>query len=220
MDYSFSDAQRDAARAFARDRLPTSLGCYKSRRANRNEDKIYSDIANGALGEMAAEYMLKTVFGSYATSVSSPDFAVYETAEKSFDPDMVMTFGDTRIKTHVKSFFGSRQTNYKPSFCFQKVKGDSHVDKDLAHIVKGGEALDLLVVVLVKDSAYESGDWTNADCENIGNCCTAFGPFSLQDVEDNDLWRDPYSVRVKNNKRVLYLEDLLTLQVVGSIEIT
>lgn len=218
MDYSFSDAQRDAARAFARDRLPTSLGCYKSRRANRNEDKIYSDIANGALGEMAAEYMLKTVFGTAATSISSPDFAVYETAEKSFDPDMVMTFGDTRIKTHVKSFFGSRQTNYKPSFCFQKVKGDSHVDKDLAHIVKGGEALDLLVVVLVKDSAYESGDWTNADCENIGNCCTAFGPFSLQDVEDNDLWRDPYSVRVKNNKRVLYLEDLLTLQVVGSIE--
>ena len=219
MDYSFSDAQRDAARAFARDRLPTSLVCYKSRRANRNEDKIYSDIANGALGEMAAEHMLKTVFGSYATSVSSPDFTVYETAEKSFDPDMVMTFGDTKIKTHVKSFFGSRRTNYKPSFCFQKVKGESHVDKDLAHIVKGGEATDLLVVVLVKDSAWERGDWTNADCENIGNCCTAFGPFAMQDVVDEDMWREPYSVRVKNNKRVLYLEDLLTLQVVESIEI-
>ena len=219
MDYSFSDSQTNAARVFARARLPTSLGCYKSRRANHDEDKIYSDIANGALGEMAAEHMLQTVFGSYATSVSSPDFTVYETAEKSFDPDLVMTFGDTKIKTHVKSFFGSRRTNYKPSFCFQKVKGESHVDNELAHIVKGGEALDLLIAVVVHDSFYESGDWTNADQENIGNCCTAFGPFSLQDVEDNDLWRQPYSVRVRNNKRVLYLEDLLTLKVVESFEI-
>lgn len=216
MDYSFSKAQVTTARAFARDRLPTSLACYKSRRANRNEDKIFADIANGALGEMAAEHMLRVVFGN-ATSISSPDFAVYETAEKSFDPDMTMVFGDTKIKTHVKSFFGSRRTNYKPSFCFQKIKGESHVDKDLAHIVKGGEATDLLVVVLVKDSAWERGDWGNADPENIGDSCTAFGPFAMQDVVDGDLWREPYSVRVKNNKRVLYLEDLLQLNVIESI---
>ena len=93
------------------------------------------------------------------------------------------------------------------------------MDKDLAHIVIGGAALDLPIVVVVKDSFYET-DWTNADPENIGNCCTAFGPFSLQDVVDNDLWRDPYSVRVKNNKRVLYLSDLLKLNVVESIEIS
>lgn len=218
MDYSFSEAQRSAAKAFARKRLPTSLACYKSRRANRNEDKIFSDIANGALGEMAAEHMLQTMFGASATRISSPDFTVYETSEKSFDPDMTMAFGDTKIKTHVKSFFGSRQTNYKPSFCFQKVKGESHVDKDLAHIVKGGEALDLLVVVLMKDSFWENGDWCNADFENVGNCCTAYGPFAMQDVVDNDLWRAPYSVRVKNNKRVLYLDDLLRLNPVESIE--
>lgn len=217
MEYSFSEAQTTAARAFAQERLPTSLACYKSRRANRNEDKIYSDIANGALGEMAAEHMLRTLFQN-ATHISSPDFAVYETAGKSFDPDMMMTFGDTSIKTHVKSFFCSRRTNYKPSFCFQKVKGESHVDKDLAHIVKGGEATDLLVVVLVKDSAWERGDWGNADPENIGDSCTAFGPFAMQDVVDGDMWREPYSVRVKNNKRVLYLEDLLKLNVIESIE--
>jgi len=217
MDYCFSKAQVSAARAFAQARLRTSLACYKSRRANRNEDKIYSDIANGALGEMAAEHMLQTQFAN-ADAISSPDFSVYETADKTFDPDLVMTFGDTNIKTHVKSFYASRQTNYKPSFCFQKVKGESHTDKDLAHLVKGGQATDLLVVVLVKDSFYENGDWANADPENIGNCCTVFGPFAMQDVEDEELWRAPYSVRVKNNKRVLYLGDLLELKVVESIE--
>ena len=120
MDYSFSDSQTNAARVFARARLPTSLVCYKSRRANSNEDKIYSDIANGALGEMAAEHMLQTVFGSYATSVSSPDFTVYETAEKSFDPDLVMTFGDTKIKTHVKSFLVVAGRTTSPLFAFKR----------------------------------------------------------------------------------------------------
>lgn len=221
MDYTFSDTQLATARAFAEDRLPTSLRCYKNRRANRDETKIFADIANGALAEMAAEHMLRAMFESSASSISSPDFTVYETAaEKSFDPDMTMMFGDATVKTHVKSFFTSRKTNYKPSFCFQKAEGERHTDKDLAHIVKGGQALDLLVVVLVKDSHYERGDWASAGIDGIGDCCTAYGPFSMQDVVDMDLWRAPYSVRVKNNKRVLYLHDLLKLHVVEEVEVT
>lgn len=220
MDYPFSAQQVAAARAFASDRLPTSLDCYKNRRANQNQDKVFADIANGALAEMAAEHMLRLVFEASATSISGPDFTVYETAaEKSFDPDMTMVFGDTTVKTHVKSFFTSRKTNYEPSFCFQKTEGDRHTDKDLAHIKKGGNALDLLVVVLVKDSHYERGDWANAGVDGIGDCCTAYGPFSVQDIVDNDLWRAPYSVRVQNNKRVLYLKDLLELKVVDEVEL-
>lgn len=217
MEYTFSEDQRRVAKEFARASLSDGARskCYGSRGNDTRSEKLFSDFANGALAEMAGHAMLKLVFPG--AKVSEPDFTVYKVNKKSFDADITLKFEDKdgnkkeQVNALVKSFFKSRDVDFAPSFCFQKVNGRRHADKELSHLKRGGDATDLLVCALVVDSHYDKGDWANADPEKVGDCCVVYGPFAMQDVEDQSLWRDPYIKKLARYKRVLYLHDLLTL---------
>lgn len=219
--YEFTEEERRIAKAFANDRLSTnaSINCYGSRGNDTRRQKLFSDIANGALAEMAAYKLLVQLY-PYA-EVVPPDFNVYDVKNKSFDPDITLFLNDKkeRVKTHVKSFFESRHTDFDTSFCFQKVKGRRHTDKDLSHLKKGGDATDLLVTAVIYDSHYENGDFANVDPDRVGDCYEIYGPYAMQDVEDESLWRPPYIAKLAKTKRVLYLKDLQGLQTIGSLEV-
>lgn len=219
--YIFSEEERRIAKAFAGDRLSTdaSKNCYGNRGNDTRRHKLFSDIANGALAEMAAYHLLVELYPN--AEVVPPDFTVYAVKNKSFDPDITLFLNGRkeRVKTHVKSFFKSRYVDFAPSFCFQKVRGRRHTDKDLSHLKKGGDATDLLVSAMVYDSHFENGDFANADPDKVGDCCDLYGPYAMQDVEDESLWKPPYIAKLAKTKRVLYLEDLQRLQTIGTLEV-
>jgi len=223
MEYTFTEKQRLAAREFAAASLSDGARskCYGNRGNDTRSEKLFSDIANGALAEIAGKSLVELVSPKEA-KVSEPDFTVHKVNKKSFDADITLEFvhkdgNKDQVNVLVKSFFKSRNVDFAPSFCFQKVSGRRHTDKELSHLKQGGDSTDVLVVALVMDSRFENGDWANADPEKVGDCCVVYGPFAMQDVEDQSLWRDPYIKKLARYKRVLYLDDLLTLRPVESI---
>lgn len=143
MEYTFSEDQRRVAKEFARASLSDGARskCYGSRGNDTRSEKLFSDFANGALAEMAGHAMLKLVFPG--AKVSEPDFTVYKVNKKSFDADITLKFEDKdgnkkeQVNALVKSFFKSRDVDFAPSFCFQKVNGRRHADKELSHLKRG-----------------------------------------------------------------------------------
>ena len=137
-DYRFSDEELQRAKAFGRARAQDS-GHY-AKRGNLPE-KVYADVTNGALAEIAVYHALGKMFPK--ASVPTPDMTYHTVKKKSWDPDFSIRFGkdgnNAAVKCHVKSFLTGRfGGNIKDSFMFQKGTGN-HADRDISLIRRGGK---------------------------------------------------------------------------------
>lgn len=206
-DYTFSDEERQRAMAFGRARAQDS-GHYAKR--GNNPEKVYVDVTNGALAEIAVYHALRKMLPK--ASVPPPDLTYHNVKKKSWDPDFRIRFGkdgnNAVVKGHVKSFLTGRfGGNIKDSFMFQKGTGN-HADRDISLIRRGGNATDLFIPVVNKLQDYEKGVIDSVDLYAIADCCTVYGPFGMQDIVDKNLWKPPKKTCLRATKRVLYLDDI------------
>jgi len=187
---------------------------YAAKRASRSR-KTTTDIENGALGEFAAQRLLRNMFGEHA-DVTQVDLEVYEVRQKSWDPDLTVTFiqdGDSLepIRVHVKTFVCDRYPHIPPSWVFQKGGGGDQCDKDLARIKPGGNATDWFIGVLgcVSDPEKRKSDGLARETA-VADYGVVYGPYQMQTIVDNKMWREPEAVTLQNmgNRRVLWALDL------------
>lgn len=204
-NYSFSDEDVRVVKCFASKRAQDAA--HYAKRGN-NPEKVYADVANGALSEIAAYKALSCAFPD--AFVSKPDLAYKSVKKKSWDPDFLIKFGkddhSALVKCHVKSFLTGRfGGNIKDSFMFQKGAGN-HADRDISRIQSGGNSTDLFIPVVNRVQDYESGIIDSVETSAIADCCTVYGPYSMQDIVNENLWEKPKKKSLQAFKRVLYLD--------------
>lgn len=206
-NYIFSDQELQIAKAFASKR--TQDAAHYARRGN-DPQKVFADVVNGALAEIAVHRALSNQFPQ--AFVPHPDLTYHTVKKKSWEPDFRIRFGkdgnNAVVKGHVKSWLTGRfGGNIKDSFTFQKGTGN-HADRDIARIRPGGNATDLFIPVVNKLQDYENGVIDSVDSCAIADCCTVYGPFGMQDIVDANLWKPPKKKTLRTFKRVLYLNDI------------
>lgn len=219
--YTYTSSDLAVATQFANRRQHDSS--HYAKRGNVPE-KVWADCVNGALAEIAAYKALSALFDN--ATVDQPDFEYYAQRDKNWDPDLKVRFQkldeeeEVAVKTHVKSFLAGRFGNrIKESFMFQKNSG-MHADRDIAQIQINGNALDLFVPVVNRVQAYEDHLIPKVDTTGIADCCTVYGPFSMQDIVTQKMWKPPKIERLRKTKQVVYLHEIFKkLSCVESIEI-
>ena len=211
--HAYTEDERVRANTFAE--LSKGRGkFYAAKRASRSR-KTMTDIENGALGEFAARRKLCDMFGKHA-SVSEVDLEVYDVGQKSWDPDLLVTFKPDvgvpdPIRVHVKTFVCDRYPHIPPSWMFQKGGRGDQCDKDLMRIQPGGEATDWLVGVLGCVDDPKKRMWNGLVRETaIADYAVVYGPYQMQTIVDKKLWREPEAetLQDKGNRRVLWALDL------------
>lgn len=211
--HRFTEDERARARVFA-DASKSRGKFYAAKRASRS-GKTTTDIENGALGEFAARRLLCDMFGKSA-SVSKVDLEVYDVSQKSWDPDLLVTFKPhvgmpEAIRVHVKTFVCDRYPHIPPSWMFQKDGNGDQCDKDLMRIQPGGNATDWLVGVLGCVNDPKKRLWNGLVRETaIADYAVVYGPYQLQSIVDKGLWREPEAetLQDRGNRRVLWALDL------------
>ena len=217
--YSYTEQDMNVAKFFASKRAQDAA--HYAKRGN-NPKKVYADVANGALAEIAVHRALSATFPQ--AFVPQPDLAYKSVRKKSWEPDFMIRFGkeeqNVSVKCHVKSFLTGRfGGNIKDSFMFQKGHGN-HADRDISLICKGGNVLDLFVPVVNRVQDFESGVLDSVETNAIADCCTVYGPYSMQDIVDKNLWKKPKKKSLHAYKRVLYLDDIWkNIPVVNNINV-
>ena len=176
--------------------------------------KVRSDFANGALGEIAAWHALRHIFGDHA-EVGAPDFDMHHVRHKSYDPDLHLCFKSDRlsdvraqVKMHVCYRYGR---DVPPSFMFQKPGDGAHEDKHLARIVPNGDSTDWLVGVLGFVTDPEKLTYNRVKSDAVADFAVVTGPFLMQDIVDQDLWRRPSHRSLQAHgakKQCVWLSDL------------
>ena len=207
MEYVFSQAEKDAALAFARARAEKD-GAYYTARGNK-EAKVSADVTNGVLGEFAARALLQNTFPG--AEVSEVDFTVHKVGKKSYKPDFTVTVGDYAMGVQVKMHVCGRYTNIRPAFLFQKPGIGKHRDREILHIQPGGSSSELFVGVLgfVTDpDKIKSDGLVHTDA--VADEATVIGPFSMQTIVDMNLWQEPDALKVRQSgkKRALVAAEL------------
>lgn len=209
----FTEKELRMANAFA-EKSKTRGAFYASKRASRSR-KTKTDIENGALGELAARRLLCSLFGAHA-KVSEVDLNVYEVSQKSWDPDLTVTFDDTTglkepVRVHVKTHVCGRYPHIPPSWVFQKDGKGDQCDKDLLRIQPGGNATDWLVGVLgcVNDPKKRMWDGRVKEMA-VADYAAVYGPYQMQTIADKKLFREPEAetLQKSGNRRVLWAADL------------
>lgn len=193
--------------AFAVERAKSDGSYYKKR--GNIEDKVRSDVMNGALGEIAARALLVRTFGAVA-SVSDVDLTVYAVSNKSYKSDFVVDFNGYLVSVHVKMHVCGRYNTIRPSFLFQKPGVGLHRDRELATIKPNGQSSDLFVGVLgfVEDANKRADGSTPKQA--VADKATVIGPFSFQQIVDQNLWHEPDAegVRRRGKKIALLAQEL------------
>jgi hypothetical protein len=211
--HAYTESERAEARRFAEQSKGRGK-FYAAKRASRS-GKTMTDIENGALGEFAARRLLCDMFGKSA-SVSEVDLEVYDVSQKSWDPDLLVTFKphvgmSEPVRVHVKTFVCDRYPHIPPSWMFQKDGNGDQCDKDLMRIQPGGNATDWLVGVLGCVNDPKKRLWNGLVRETaIADYAVVYGPYQMQTIVDKELWREPEAetLQDKGNRRVLWALDL------------
>lgn len=173
------------ATQFASDRVELSINHYK-KRGQGNLEKVTHDIVTGALGEIGIYRALKRL----GIKTSKPDFNVYETKRKSYDPDLTDSDGN---RYHCKSQCMESATKYGRSYILQyNGNGVGHVDKLFRNVTNR----DFLIPCLVDTEQME---------------VTIFGCIKVETIMKKDLVKMPRVKWLEYSKRAIYLEDLFTL---------
>ena len=212
--YDFSAQETEACARFAALRYAQSGNYYKQRHSKQN--KVQADTTNGTLGEIAAQRALVQQFGDHAI-VSEVDFTLYEGKQKSWNPDLYVTFRGYEthppVRVQVKMHVCNRYKGTMPkSFMFQKPGTGAHEDKHLADIKVGGDSTDWFMGVLgyVKDESKLSWDGTVRN-DAVADFGVVVGPYPLQSIVDANIWRAPEAPTLKEKqckKQCLWLRDL------------
>lgn len=209
--HRFTEGERARARNFAEQSKGRGK-FYAAKRASRSA-KTMTDIENGALGECAARRLVCSLFGEHA-DVSEVDLEVYDASQKSWDPDLTVTFNQESlapISVHVKTFVCDRYPHIPPSWMFQKSGRGDQCDKDLMRIQPGGDATDWLVGVLGCVDDPKKRMWNGLVRETaVADYGVVYGPYQMQTIVDKKLWREPEAetLQDKGNRRVLWALDL------------
>lgn len=135
----------DIAKAFADERIKGSATLYRFR-GEHNIEKMREDIVVGALAELAIYKQLT----SRGLALDAPDFAIYETKQKSFSADL--TDGDLMFHCKAQSLKSAK--TYGVSFMFQKTDKllTKPSSKDyLVMAVVDGLKVEIKAVVMVQD---------------------------------------------------------------------
>lgn len=212
--HDFSPEETEACARFAERRYEQSGDYYRERHSKPG--KVKADTTNGTLGEIAARRALVQQFGDAAT-VSEVDFTLYEGKQKTWDPDLYVTFRGYEthapIRVQVKTHVCNRYRGTVPkSFMFQKPGTGAHEDKHLAKIQVGGDSTDWFVGVLgyVKDKNKLAWDGSVRD-DAVADFGLVVGPYPLQSIVDADIWRPPEAASLNAEqckKQCLWLQDL------------
>lgn len=207
MEYTYTRAEQDSVLAFAVARAKSDGSYYKKR--GNIEEKVRSDVVNGALGEFAARALLVEKFPT--ATVSEVDLTVYAIKDKSYKPDFVVEFNGYPVSVHVKMHVCGRYSTIRPSFLFQKPGVGLHRDRELLTIKPNGESSDLFVGVLgfVTDPAKKRADGS-VPVNAVADKATVIGPFSFQQIVDQNLWHEPDAegVRRRGKKIALLAQEL------------
>ena len=211
--HRFTEDERARARVFA-DASKSRGKFYAAKRASRSA-KTMTDIENGVLGEFAARRLVCSLLGEHA-DVSQVDLQVYGVSQKSWDPDLTITFSPEvgspdPVRVHVKTFVCDRYPHIPPSWMFQKGGRGDQCDKDLMRIQPGGDATDWLVGVLGCVDDPKKRMWNGLVRETeVADYGVVYGPYQMQTIVDKKLWREPEAetLQDKGNRRVLWALDL------------
>lgn len=212
--HDFTCDEMQSCAQFAALRYEQSGDYYRERHSR--PEKVKADTTNGTLGEIAAQRALVEQFGHTAT-VSEVDFTLYKGKQKTWDPDLYVTFrgyeAHAPIRVQVKTHVCNRYRGAIPkSFMFQKPGTGAHEDKHLAQIKVGGSSTDWFMGVLgyVKDKSKLARNGCVRD-DAVADFGVVVGPYSLQSIVDAGIWRPPEaaSLNLKQcKKQCLWLEDL------------
>lgn len=164
---------------FAEQSVDSSLSHY-SRRGQGNREKIIQDILTGKLGEIAASRFLRRI----GIPVSKPDFAIYESRNKSWAADL---HTDT-YNFHCKSQGADSAKKYGQSWILQYGgNGRGHTDALFKHRTKA----DFLIPMGVSDDFV-----------------TIFGVIGVPTIFDSECIKMPKLDWLANSKRAIYLPDI------------
>jgi hypothetical protein len=210
--HDFTEAELAVCTAFADRRAQRDRKHYEQR--NSKGSKIRVDMINGGLGEIAAHCAMLRAFGEVA-DIPPPDFALHTVQQKSWDPDLYATFHGCAepVRAQVKMHVCHRYNNTVPkSFMFQRAGSGRHEDKHLRTLRPGGDSQDWLVGVLgyVTDPAKLTANGS-VRSDAVADFAVVCGPYPLQSVVDQNLWRPPSHRRLRearSKKRCLWLSDL------------
>lgn len=212
--YDFTQDEKDACQRFAERRIGQSAHYYAERHSRKN--KMVQDTTNGTLGEIAAHHSLKHMFGQHA-EVSPVDLTLYEGKEKSWDPDLYVTFcaypDAPPVRVQVKMHVCHRYGHEVPlSFMFQKPGYGRHEDKHLAKIKPGGNCKDWFMGVLGYVTDRNKLDWKGCVRHDaVADFAVTIGPYPLQTIVDKNIWRVPEYASLQKEackKQCLWLQDL------------
>ena len=208
--HDFTAEEQRVCTAFADRRAKRDRRYYEKR--NSKGSKVWADIKNGALGEIAAFHALSRGFGDAAT-IPPPDFELYTVRHKSWDPDLFVHFRgyEEPVRAQVKTHVCHRYNNTVPrSFVFQRAGNGAHEDKQ--GLVPGGDSSDWLVGVLgfVTDPCKLAPNGS-VRCDATADFAVVCGPYPMQSIVNQNLWRPLSHRRLRascSKKECVWLADL------------
>jgi len=177
-NFTFSQEDYDKCRAFANQ---ANYSEYFRNRNQRDLEKCAKDSFQGKLGEICA-YRLMQI---YWPSITAPDFTIYPSFQKSWNPDMMIG----NIPVHVKCQGHRSASEFGASWLFQWSNRNGRAGKDMIFV---DESEDGWVVFVLLDEDNKHG--------------FIKAIVIISDLRKHDLFQLPFLNNKKKIKRAIYLD--------------